>query len=96
MMTREQIEGALLARGARMPTVSDLIAVGAFGDLSAVGAYFRVSRLPVGERPEDHGAMRAGGRTIWADPDVAAAWVVRHNAWWAARMQIPQKSREAL
>lgn len=86
-MTRSEILERLHATGKRVLLVSDLIRAGVFGDRSVSAVYIRFSGLPAGERPLDHGAIKAGGATAWLSPDSAADFVEHHNAYWRERME---------
>lgn len=48
--------------------------------ISKQGYYLDVSKLPEGERPEDHGAFRAGG-TITFCLDAGVEWALRYAAY---------------
>ena len=74
----------LYAAGKTIIVVSDLIEAGVFPDMSPQGVYIRLAKLPVGERPEDWGAIRAGGRIAWLSPEAAAEFADHHVAYWAA------------
>lgn len=44
------------------------------------GFYLDVSKLPEGERPEDHGSFRAGGSITFC-LDAGVAWALRYAAY---------------
>ena len=83
----------LRATGKDVIVVADLIRAGTFGELTVPGVSIRLSQLPVGERPEDWGAIRAGGCIVWLSPEAAAEFADHHMAYWTERMTIPKNRR---
>ena len=76
----------LYATGKQVIVVSDLIGAGTFPGMSPQGVYIRLAKLPVGERPVDWGAVVAGGRIAWMNPEAAAEFADHHIAYWEARV----------
>lgn len=82
-----EIGQKLRATGKQVIVVSDLIRAGVFGDITNQAVYLRLSQLPVGERPLDWGAVKAGGSIAWLSPEAAARFADHHREYWKKRME---------
>lgn len=87
------IEEKLRITGKQVFVVADLYRAGVFGDITPAGVSIRLGQLPVGERPEDWGAIRAGGSTVWLSAEAAAKFAEHHIKYWTKRMEIPRLQR---
>lgn len=77
------VEQRLRATGKTVITVADLIRAGVFNpELTLSGIYLRLAQLPPGERPEDHGGVRAGGSMCWFNVEAAVKFAEHHRAYW--------------
>jgi hypothetical protein len=81
-----EIGQKLRATGKQVIVVADLIKAGVFGDITPTGVYVRLQQLPVGERPLDWGAVKAGGSIAWMNPEAAAEFAEHHLRYWADRI----------
>ena len=95
MMTDAEIEQRIRAIGKEVLCLADLHRAGVFGDITQPGISLRFSQLPVGERPDDWGAVRAGGSITWLNADAAIRFAQHHHAYWTTRMVIPMRKRNA-
>lgn len=53
-------------------------------DIDNAALHYRIRVLPSEEKPENHGAFKAGGHLTFT-VDAGIEWVERHMAYWAER-----------